>query len=73
MGETGVRIEIAKGPASEAEAAAVAAAIERFSADAAPAPMAAEDSGMDPWLKAALIEGVDAKVAFGPGSPPGMD
>ena len=66
------RIEIGKGPASEAEAAAVAAAIERFTADTAPAPIAAEQ-GMDPWLKAALIEGVSAKAEFGPGDPPGRD
>jgi hypothetical protein len=28
---------------------------------------------MDPWLKAALIDGVSAKVEFGPGSPIGRD
>ena len=66
------RIEIGKGPASEAEAAAVAAAIERFALDTAPAGPAVEE-GMDPWLKAALIEGVSAKAEFGPGNPPGFD
>ena len=66
------RIEIVGGPASEAEAAAVAAAIERFAADTAPAALTGEE-GMDPWLKAALIEGVSAKAEFGPGNPPGLD
>lgn len=55
-------------PASPAEAAAIAAAIQRFSSDTAiPAP--AEETGMNPWLKAALEEGVSAKEAFGPGRP----
>lgn len=66
------RIEIGKGPATEAEAAAVAAAIERFAADTAPA-VAESDGGMDPWLKAALKDGVSAKAEFGPGSPPGLE
>jgi hypothetical protein len=50
------------------EAAAIAAAIQRFSQDTALAPPA-EPTGMDPWLKAALEEGVSAKNAFGPGEP----
>ncbi len=55
-------------PASPEEAAAIAAAIQRFSADTTVvAP--AEPAGMDPWLKAALQEGVSAKEAFGPGQP----
>jgi hypothetical protein len=29
----------------------------------------AEPAGMDPWLEAALIEGVSAKEVFGPGQP----
>lgn len=54
--------------ASPAEAAAIAAAIQRFQSDTAvPAPVA--DTGMDPWLKAALVEGVSAKDGFGPGDP----
>jgi hypothetical protein len=57
-----------KGPASEAEAAAVTAAIERFLADTSVAPPPA-DTGMNPWLRAALIEGVSAKAAFGSGDP----
>jgi hypothetical protein len=54
--------------ATPAEAAAVAAAIQRFQADTAVAPPP-EPTGMNPWLKAALTEGVSAKSAFGPGDP----
>jgi len=61
------RISIS-GPASPAEAAAVSAAIERFLGDTALAPPPA-DVGMNPWLRAALIEGVSAKDSFGPGDP----
>jgi hypothetical protein len=56
--------------ASPQEAAAIAAAIQRFTADTAVAPPA-EPAGMDPWLKAALEEGVSAKEVFGPGQPLG--
>lgn len=56
------------GSATPAEAAAVSAAIERFLRDTALAPPP-EDEGMNPWLKAALSDGVSAKEAFGPGSP----
>ncbi|MBK8293960.1 MAG: hypothetical protein IPK93_03960 [Solirubrobacterales bacterium] len=52
--------------ASPAEAAAISAAISRFQADTAVAPPPAS-GGMDPWLKAALDEGVGAKSLFGPG------
>ena len=45
---------------SEDEAAAIAAAIERFVAETAPAP-AAEEEAVSPWQRAALIEGVSAK------------
>jgi hypothetical protein len=41
-------------------------------ADTAPPP-ATSGQEMDPWLKAALIDGVSAKVEFGPGSPIGRD
>jgi hypothetical protein len=61
------RISIS-GPATPAEAAAVSAAIERFLGDTAIAPPPV-DSGMNPWLKAALAEGVSAKDSFGPGDP----
>jgi hypothetical protein len=45
---------------SEDEAAAIAAAIERFRAETAPAPAAmVEATGR--WQRAALVEGVSAK------------
>ena len=45
---------------SEDEAAAIAAAIERFRAETAPAPSTEEDV-IGPWQRAALLEGVSAK------------
>ncbi len=54
--------------ATPEETAAIAAAIQRFSADTT-VVLAAEPTGMDPWLKAALEEGVSAKAVFGPGEP----
>jgi hypothetical protein len=42
------------------EAAAIAAAIERFQAETATGP-AAEGESVGPWQRAALIEGVGAK------------
>jgi hypothetical protein len=45
--------------ASPDEAAAIAAAIERFLAETAPATPSVE--GVGPWTRAALIEGVSAK------------
>jgi hypothetical protein len=53
-------------PASEKEAAAIAAAIEHFTADTAPAAPEGREE-MDPWLRAALVEGVNARDVFGPG------
>lgn len=50
------------------EAAAIAAAIQRFTSDTAVAPPA-EPSGMDPWLKAALEEGISGADSFGPAQP----
>lgn len=49
------RIEIAHGPASPQEAAAISAAIEQFLRDTAPPP-AAPPRRMNPWLRAALYE-----------------
>lgn len=54
--------------ATPEEAAAIAAAIQRFTQDTAVAPPA-EPAGMNPWLKAALEEAVSAKEPFGPGHP----
>jgi len=60
------------GPPSEAEGAAIAAALERFLADTAPALTPSGPPKMDPWLRQALIDGVSAKEEFGPGDPPGF-
>ncbi len=46
---------------SEDEAGAIAAAIERFVADTAPASR--EEEAVPPWQRAALLEGVSAKGA----------
>jgi len=54
--------------ATPEEAAAIAAAVQRFQSDTAVAPPAAP-AGMDPWLRAALVDGVSAKAAFGPADP----
>jgi hypothetical protein len=51
------RIELRTGGATPEEAAAIAAAIEQFLRDTAPAPTPAEDA-VNPWLRAALYEGV---------------
>jgi hypothetical protein len=45
--------------ASPAETAAIAAAVERFIAETTPEAPAAET--MNPWTRAALLEGVGAK------------
>jgi hypothetical protein len=46
---------------SDDEAAAIAAAIDRFRAETAPAPGMEEDA-IGPWQRAALLEGVGAKA-----------
>jgi hypothetical protein len=51
------RIEMTHSAATPAEAAAIAAAIEQFLRDTAPAPQAAVEA-MNPWLKAGLMEGI---------------
>lgn len=55
------RIEML-GSAPPAEAAAVVAAVERFIAETAPAPEAS--ASVNPWQRAALLEGTRAKEAF---------
>ncbi|HXV05178.1 MAG TPA: hypothetical protein VFP23_04670 [Solirubrobacterales bacterium] len=45
------------------EAAAIAAAIQRFEAEMAPA--GAAQPGPGPWQRAALLEGIGAKKPFG--------
>jgi hypothetical protein len=51
------RIEVKQSVAGPEEAAAIAAAIEQFLRDTAPAP-STESEQMDPWLRAGLFEGV---------------
>ena len=50
------KIEVRSGAATPEEAAAIAAAIEQFIRDTAPAPSSEPD--VNPWLRAALYEGV---------------
>jgi hypothetical protein len=51
------RIAITHSTATPVEAAAIAAAIEQFLRDTAPAPQAAAEA-ISPWLKAGLMEGI---------------
>jgi hypothetical protein len=44
--------------ASPEEAAAIVAAIERFMRATAPGPPPPAANGLDPWLRAAILEGV---------------
>ena len=50
------RIEVKQASATPEEAAAIAAAIEQFLRDTAPAP-SAPPSRLSPWARAALFEG----------------
>lgn len=50
------RIEVLSGNPSDAEEAAIVAALEQFLAETAPAPGVAEESR---WQRAALVEGVN--------------
>jgi hypothetical protein len=52
------RLELHGSSASPEEAAAVVAAIEQFLRDTAPPPAPAP-AGPSPWVRAALLEGVD--------------
>lgn len=58
------RLELVHSAASPQEAAAVIAAVEQFLRDTAPPPAPAAPA-RDPWLEAALREGVER--APGPG------
>jgi len=51
------RIELRQSGASPEEAAAIAAAIEQFLRDTAPPPGPTTET-LNPWLRAALFEGV---------------
>ena len=52
------KIQIVQTSASPEEAAAVAAAIEQFMRAAAPPPAPLEEP-LNPWVRTALLEGVD--------------
>ena len=58
------RLELRGSSASPEEAAAVIAAIERFIRDTAP-PVASEPAGPGPWVRAALLEGVEREPQRG--------
>ncbi|MBV9213468.1 MAG: hypothetical protein JOZ25_07450 [Actinobacteria bacterium] len=64
------RIEVAQVNASPEEAAAIAAAIEQFLRDTAPAT-ASPEAGINPWLRAGLFEaaGLDPDAATPWGDP----
>ena len=64
------RIEVRQSVASPEEAAAIAAAIEQFLRDTAPAPSGGGEP-RDPWARAALFEGVG--LAANAASPWGDD
>jgi hypothetical protein len=58
------KIEIKQSAASPEEAAAIAAAIEQFIRETAPAP--STDTGrMSPWLEAGLLEGTGREPSAG--------
>jgi hypothetical protein len=58
------KIEIKQAAASPEEAAAIAAAIEQFIRETAPAP-SAESPTMSPWLEAGLLEGTGREPSAG--------
>ena len=58
------RLELRGSSASPEEAAAVIAAIERFMRDTAPA-VAPEPERPSPWIRAALLEGVEREPFSG--------
>ena len=58
------RLELRGSTASPEEAAAVIAAIEQFMRDTAPPP-APERPGPSPWVRAALLEGVERDPGAG--------
>jgi hypothetical protein len=55
------KLELIAPSAAPAEAAAIVAALERFMRDTAP-PLAASSKRIDPWLRAAMLEGVARDV-----------
>jgi hypothetical protein len=61
------KLELIAPAASPAEAAAVVAALERFMRDTAPR-IAPSPESVDPWLRAAMLEGV-ARDVYGSRPP----
>jgi hypothetical protein len=61
------QIELVTETASRSEAAAIAAALEQFLAETAPAPSATEPAE-SPWRRAALREAIAARAEHSPGS-----
>jgi hypothetical protein len=59
------RIEIKQSAASPEEAAAVAAAIENFLRDTAPAPSPDTGPTLSRWLEAGLLEGTGREPSAG--------
>jgi hypothetical protein len=55
--------QISPHPASPAQAAAIAAAIEQFMRATAP-PASSDDERPDPWIRAAILEGVTRDPEF---------
>jgi hypothetical protein len=68
MVENSTHLPPARTPASRQETAAIVAAVSRFRADTAPAP-AAVASAPDPWLRAAMLEGVSREPHEGARDP----
>lgn len=58
------RIAIKQSAASPEEAAAIAAAIEQFIRETAPAP-STDSATMSPWLEAGLLEGTGREPSAG--------
>ena len=58
-------IQIRHSAASPEEAAAIAAAIEHFLHDTAPAPTPQAGPILSPWLEAGLLEGTDREPSHG--------
>jgi hypothetical protein len=59
------RIEIQQSAASPEEAAAIAAAIEHFLRETAPAPSQDTAPAISPWLEAGLLEGTGREPSAG--------
>jgi len=58
------RLQITAPAASPEEAAAIVAALEQFMRATAPAPAPVDDAP-NPWVRAALLEGVDREPQRG--------